>query len=97
MYAGSPALSVSTTWVALVAVTVRVVELPVVIDVGLAEIVTDGGAGGVELLEDPPQLARTMVKAKSRAEKLARPRKHPAMKFPNVVKPPILIVERIVI
>jgi hypothetical protein len=62
--------------VALLAITVSVVELPVVIDVGLAEIVTDGGGGGVVVFpDDPPQLASTMVKPKRSAEELARPRK----------------------
>jgi hypothetical protein len=37
-----PSVPVTVTWVALVAVTVKIDELPVVIDVGLAAILTVG-------------------------------------------------------
>jgi hypothetical protein len=42
-----PSLPVTVTWVALVAVTVKVDELPEVIDVGFAVMVTVGAGFGV--------------------------------------------------
>jgi len=42
-----PSVPAMVTWVAFVAVTVSVDELPLVIDVGLAEMVTEGAVTGV--------------------------------------------------
>ena len=54
-----PSVPVTVTWVALLAVTVRVEEFPTVIEVGLATMVTVGAALAVTVtvavaVVDPP-------------------------------------------